>query len=179
MSLTDYDIEYLIKFCERWKGKIAQETLDDNLAHYFDHFFSAYVIFNAIYSGVCNGSGDRDNATNKIISFIGLKTVNQQIIASHNKEINEVLNLFDVFTFCGKPVPKNNRDDQHLKLELESEDKKAHGLFWLIYEIRCNLFHGTKQYQYIQIRLLGPLCKILDTINDVLIEKLKQSSRAN
>ena len=171
MNLNNYDIQKLIEFCERWLEKVDHEPLDDDLAHYFDHFFSAYVIFNAIYSRVCNGRGDRDNATNKIISFIGLQTVNQQIIVSRQKEINEVLKLFDVFIFCSKPT--KTKDDQILKLELESDDKKAHGLFGLIYEVRCNLFHGTKQYHDIQKILLGPLCKILDTINNVLIQKLK------
>jgi hypothetical protein len=176
MNLNKYEIEKLIDFCGRWKEKIAQENLNNNLAYYYDKFISAYIIFNAIYSKVCNGSGDRDNATNKIINYIGIELISQNILCPSENEIKGILHLFNDYQFCGKPIPKKNRDDQHLKEKLESDNEifKTQGLFWLIYEVRCNLFHGEKEYEDTQKNILGRLCTILERINNFLIEKLQR-----
>ena len=42
----------------------------------------------------------------------------------------------------------------------------------LIYKVRCNMFHGDKEHTHNQITILNPLCRILDNINSIVLEKL-------
>ncbi len=83
--------------------------------------------------------------------------------------INNILQVYDEFTYCD-----NIEKDRELKQQLLISDcnQKAHGVLWLIYEVRCNLFHGEKEYYEKQKRLLRPSCDILDILNEILLSSL-------
>lgn len=176
LNMNGAERKILLQFCERWKKKVKQEPLDNNLEHYFDHFVASYIIYNAIYSKITNGNGDRDMAVKGIKKYLIKNNIIDKITTC--EQVATILKAFDKFHFCNRPNPKTKNDDEHLKLKLQSAEQKEriHGILWLIYEVRCNLFHGEKGYEEKQKALLRPLCEILDSVDDALIQAINSCS---
>ena len=58
-------------------------------------------------------------------------------------------------------------------LESDDHDVKARAVLSSIYNVRCNMQHGEKHFEQHQRLLLEPLIRILESIVELQIEKLK------
>jgi len=45
-------------------------------------------------------------------------------------------------------------------------------LLEIVYQIRCNTFHGQKRFEESQRQILDPCIRILERLNDMMITKL-------
>jgi hypothetical protein len=68
----------------------------------------------------------------------------------------------------------NRRNDEELLTELRSSNNSeiAKAITKTIYAIRCNMFHGNKEFQPVQKEILIPTNIILHRIIECLYEKL-------
>jgi hypothetical protein len=79
---------------------------------------------------------------------------------------------------------KSNRFSRERRVEADSilleglksvrADQKVHAVLDLIYSIRCNMFHGQKGYNDVQIQILVPVTILLKKIMGLLYEKMSQ-----
>ena len=66
-----------------------------------------------------------------------------------------------------------HKDEELLKkLESRGANQKAEAILDLLYSVRCNMFHGHKGFEGVQVDLLKPLCVVLKATNEILYEKL-------
>jgi hypothetical protein len=72
-------------------------------------------------------------------------------------------------------------EDLKLLENLESTNKsfKAHAILDFIYSLRCNMFHGNKDFTRVQVPLLRPAIIIIDKISKLLYEKLSTNDEQN
>jgi hypothetical protein len=54
-------------------------------------------------------------------------------------------------------------------------EEKVEGILETIYQVRCNLFHGEKSFAPHQKMILLPCIVILEEINDVIFEYIKNT----
>jgi hypothetical protein len=59
-------------------------------------------------------------------------------------------------------------------LESRSRNQKAKAVLETLYSIRCNMFHGQKDFQLHQLALLRPAILLLESTTDVLHQALEQ-----
>ncbi len=74
-------------------------------------------------------------------------------------------------------VRQPDKDDELLKkLESRGIHQRAGAVLDLLYSVRCNMFHGHKGFQEVQIKLLKPLCVVLKATNEILYERLVENN---
>lgn len=72
---------------------------------------------------------------------------------------------------------QEDKDEKLIKmLNSSSTDERARAILQLIYQVRCNMFHGRKSVAPVQKQLLIPLTVLLEKIIDKLYRKLKSAS---
>jgi hypothetical protein len=57
-------------------------------------------------------------------------------------------------------------------LESRSRNRRAHAVLEVLYAIRCNMFHGHKGFEPIQLELLRPAVLLLQSTINVLYRAL-------
>ena len=132
---------------------------------------------------------DEEAATNSILEIIG---ASKFVDILENNEttrlaLNQLRNVMDSnnFSICLDPVsgyPRLENDkrisDKKLLKSLNGRDsnKKGNAILQVIYQIRCNMFHGRKGIDPIQKDLLLPIITILEKVVDELYETLSKVS---
>ena len=144
--------------CQRWREKAQQYDTEDT-HQLFDKFFSLYVAYNALYA--------------ETAAYLHRKAINQlKILISKQSSFH--------FWICLDPVfgePQEDEDEKLIKrLNSSSTDERARAILQLIYQVRCNMFHGRKSVSPVQKQLLIPLIIILEKIIDKLYRKLEGAS---
>ncbi len=95
-----------------------------------------------------------------------------------DNDIESIIHLIDQERFHIKINygEYNRNEDLKILNELKSDNKskKATGILKVIYYVRCNIFHGNKDFVEYQRILMGPLIKILSVTNDLLFRKLTE-----
>ena len=95
-----------------------------------------------------------------------------------NQAINTVVRLIEdgVFFIKLDVLTGNRQREADLRLldSLRSADKtiKARAILDFIYSIRCNMFHGHKGFNEVQVEILRPAIIILQRIIRLLYDKL-------
>jgi hypothetical protein len=181
----------LESFVENWRAK-AHAYPDSDIRGAFDRFFTLYVAFNRLYAEATFRLGrrgqvklrdrfpDSQAAQEYVVQYCGALTLIQsweqeadttasiQQIAEHLRERRFALKL-DIVT------GERNRDaDLELLAGLESRSKnhRAQSVLEALYAIRCNMFHGHKDFEPIQLQLLRPAIVILESTINVLHRSL-------
>jgi len=172
-------------FCGNWGAK-AEAYSREEIGGAFDRFFTLYVIFNRLYAEATfrlarrgqvklrNRFPDSNGAQEYLLQFCGAETLTRawdgdantkaalHQIADYLREGRFALKL-DMMTGDRKPDA-----DQALlaALESRSRNRRAHAVLEVLYAIRCNMFHGHKGFDPIQLELLKPAVLLLEsTIN--------------
>lgn len=174
------DIFQIEIFCDRWIAK-ADTYRCDNLDDLFDRFFTLFVSYNRLYSASAElyratrnsrqqimFQGDRREATTvmarliKQPRFTDVVWVNP-VIANSCTTIAELLlnRQFFLHSVRGTRAPDHARD---ARLAAGLQKHSLLEVLECLYQIRCNIFHGEKEFAPRQARLLVPAIALLEAI---------------
>jgi len=160
----------ILDFAERWQEKTTHYG-SESLADVFDHFFSAFVLYNFLYNQITEGESynfdsDEERATKSIRKYLGAEMIFNDPVIRDNAE--RIKTLISNGTFY---IRDSAWDSQRIK-KLESPDKETwgKGLMEMIYKIRCNTFHGSKRFAENQKNILIPCINIIERVNSMVVE---------
>lgn len=131
------------EYIRKWVEKSRDET--DN----FDRFVYGFFAFNALYSEHYTGESSERYAIKEFLNdnFVG-----------HESEFKAIFELPEYEYFCNRRPIKNMRYDpnsgqgyQDTRRETEAIKEKVlkkstKAMIMILYQIRCNLFHGEKSF---------------------------------
>jgi len=131
---------------------------------------------------------DRQAATKYVFELLGSKSLMESLEETEatRKAINQLKTLIKgqssaPFWICLDPVsgdPQENKERKLIKMlnSTSNDDERAEAILQIIYQVRCNMFHGRKNADPVQRQLLVPLTVILEKIIDKLYQKLENAS---
>jgi hypothetical protein len=186
----------------RWLDKANQYDIKKT-DEVIDKFFSLYVVYNALYTeatiylhrkAVKEGKDeyklndgnfpDKNAATKYVLDLLKSRSLIESLERTEytREAINELKILFSKqhhFLIHLDPVSgeaQDHKDAELIKhLNSQSADERAKAILQLIYQVRCNMFHGRKSITTVQKQLLIPLTIILKKIIDKLYQKLEKA----
>lgn len=177
----------LIDFYNNWSKK-AQGIDTATLGGMYDKYITLFVIYNNLYNQVppkLAAGGfplpkkiyDNKAATEYVVNFLGAKAILEAY--SHNKNEGDIEAIIEVirneeFYIKIKNGLRQRNEDLLLLADLESKNNvtKATAVLQVIYHVRCNLFHGEKDFQEYQRKLVQPLINLLSTLISTLYKSL-------
>lgn len=173
------DIYAIERFCERWIDK-ADAYRSNNLEDLFDRFFTLFVAYNRFYSAAAelhrSGmeprqaqflQGDRKEATTIMARLIRQSrfdgAMTDPTIATACQTIATLLQerRFFLHSIRGTKEPDLARD---AKLADGLSKYSLLSVLECLYQIRCNIFHGEKEFAPRQSELLAPAITLLEAI---------------
>lgn len=186
----------MVTFCNSWLAK-ADSYGGDELNDYYNKAFSLFTLYNRLYAEATftlardgqitlpnnkpfpDGRGAKEYGP----QFIGYDTLMQVLNDddSCRTAINTLIHLIENEVFYIKlSMPHGDRQrekDEKLLQELKSSGTKTKitAILDFIYSVRCNMFHGNKGFNPIQIQLLNPMTVVLRKIIVTLFDKLQNN----
>lgn len=191
------------EFYRRWLEK-ADAYQGQTLSDYFDKFFTLFVLFNRLYAEVTfilyrrdqsnlfkrkrHSFRDAEAATTYVLQYIGSRNLLSDLDsdADASAALSTIKSLMrdkrfyiklDMMT--GNPQPD---EDKQLLQDFESRcsEKRGKAILEILYRMRCNMFHGHKGFDNVQVEILRPTVCLLRKIVEVLHVKLTEEPlRAN
>jgi len=180
------------RFVEVWKNRANGYSDDQNGC--FDKFFTLFVVFNRLYAEATfelerrneitlprnRPLPDKKGATEYTLEMIGLNNFNNMYETHLETQVETIAQLIEDQVFSiqlsipeGRSQPEK---DRIMLRNIRSTGKtRALAILELIYKVRCNLFHGHKAFEPIQLNLLRPLNHILEHIVDLLHQRLRNA----
>ena len=121
---------------------------------------------------------DNRMATDLVVQYIGAQNILDILLQNHRLEsINDIIRLIDQEIFHIKIYLGQHQRNEDLKLlaELHANNptKKATAILKVLYYVRCNIFHGHKNFEEYQRMLVVPLFRILEVLNIELYNRLQ------
>jgi hypothetical protein len=181
------------RFYHEWLQK-AELYTDDSIESCYDKFFTLFVVFNRLYAEATfelmrrgqisiqanRPLPDRRGATEFTLLFIGQAAFDLLYETELLQSVAALCSLIENEQFYIKlssPNGERQREkDEALLVELRAKGKtRALAILDAVYSIRCNLFHGHKAFQEVQVDLLQPTIKVLRE----LIGALHRAHQAN
>jgi hypothetical protein len=176
-----------LNFYDNWNAK--SDAIDETqLSGVFDKYISLFIIYNSLYTQVpdafiANGISvpmkiyDNELAIKWVIRFLGADNIVDNLVAHGiQNDINALIGLIQQQRFYIKLNygARQRNEDLKILLKLRSTNnaQKAVGILEVIYNVRCNLFHGHKDMIEPQRSLLSPLVNILKVLNTQLFSTL-------
>jgi nickel-dependent lactate racemase len=162
----------IMVFSERWQEK-TKHYGTKKLTDVFDHFFSAFVLYNFLYNQVSEREHDSykkdtEKATKTIRKYLGSELIFfDKTIKKNAKKIQDIISTGTFY------VRDSSWDAKRIeKLDSPDIETWSKGLLEIIYSIRCNAFHGSKEFTENQKQILIPCIRIIERINSMVIEKI-------
>jgi len=168
---------------------------------YYNKAYSLFTLYNRLYGEATftlareghikiqdnRPFPDSKGAIQYAPQFIGYDEILQILTKDDecNNSINSLIALIENETFYiklsmpyGEGQPKK---DQILLKKLKSNEAKTKvtAILDLIYSVRCNMVHGNKGFDPIQVQLLKPVTIILRKIIETLFDKLYSHPNTN
>ncbi len=167
----------------------------DTLSRCFDRFTSLFVVFNRVYTEagkllIRRGQvepnphkryaplPDRASATSHVVTFYGEDRLREEILTDKKcrKAVDNLVQLireqrFYLHEDYTTGFPDTLRD---LRLANEANTYSPKAILSLIYQARCNLFHGEKDFEERQRVLLDNMSTALEFIVSRVLIKLKE-----
>lgn len=160
-----------LNFYKRWLEKSKKYT--DSLTDCFDKFITLFILFNFQYNYLAEEDGvdrrDKDKATKYIKRYIDCEDFCKNKVIE--EESQKIIDLIQRGVF----YLKDRRIDNTLikKVKSSNYEEKTKGVLEIIYFVRCNLFHGQKSFTEDQKKFLLPCIAILEEINRIVFESIK------
>ncbi len=174
------------QFCTNWLVK-AEAYNEGTIEGCCDKFFTLFVVFNRLYAEATfelarrevvqiapnRSLPDRKGATEFTLQFIGQAEFDN-LSGKIDQPVRELIRLIDQGQFYIKlSVPNGGHQpgaDIKLLQALRSRGKtRALAVLDAVYSIRCNLFHGHKAFDPVQIELLRPTIHIMQAVIEALL----------
>jgi hypothetical protein len=187
-------------FYQTWLAK-ADSYAGNNINDYFNKAFSLFTLYNKLYGEATftlarEGNitlhdnrpfPDSKGAKSYAPQFIGYSQLHQELMNDNacRNSVNELINLIENHTFNIKLSmphgnPQRNKDLALLgKLKSNGAQTKVSAILDLIYSVRCNMFHGNKGFNPVQVQLLVPITIVLRKIIEALYLKLNNHHGQN
>lgn len=179
--------EETLEFILNWEKKSSELETND-LNGVYNKFVTLFTIYNRYYNEVYfnlknqnllakSRYSDFDKATNIVVDYLGAESIINRINDNNNsKEIDAICTLIDNKVFHINLV--NGEPNELIDLELlqnlrsQNIDIKVKAIFSVIYNVRCNLIHGHKDFQEYQRLIVEPLIILIIDILSLLKEKM-------
>jgi hypothetical protein len=185
---------------QRWLQK-ARRLDATKVATCFDKFYTLFVAFNMLYVEATfllaqrdqgfgadltrrmqnnQGFPDAEGATSYLVRYLGARAITQ-IIDADPTTVQALRTIRDHirdrnFHIKLHPVTGDIRDDEDdqllTRLESANSNTRASAILETIYSVRCNVFHGRKDFDPVQLDLLQPVITILEKIMKATVDKL-------
>lgn len=179
----------IIEFYNNWTKKI-EDNKGEELRDVYERYQDLFRIYNKLYNQVPDALVTKGNpykgkvtdsagATDIVVQYLGASNIlNNFQVNNLNADIEGVAKLIEQEVFYIKI--RNGQRDRNTDLEIlqnmRSADSniKAKAILQVIYLVRCNLVHGSKDYQEYQRLLLEPLTNLLRTVTTQLYLELSK-----
>src|SRR5437762_166515 len=186
------------EFIRGWTSKAERILLHDHdIATYFDKFFTLFVIYNRLYAEATyqmwrdrtinprnddDRFPDSDAAKDYVARFLRAPTMLRSLESEPRSRaaISDMERILDegyFFILLRGPEAEGDRDaDLELLRRLRSHRprERARAVLEFIHAIRCNTFHGSKNFDRVQLDVLKPCIEVMAHLNRLLLEKLTQ-----
>lgn len=184
------------RFYRGWTDKAARIT-DSTRDNCFDKFFTLFVIYNRLYAEATYYLAREDKIelsetdffpdTKAAKVYVGTFLDEQNILDafendSDTKEaLEELVAILQEQRFAvSLKLPYARHDakrDRKLLENLQSTDPvtRARAILQYIHCVRCNTFHGSKNYDRFQEEALRPVITLIMKLNSMLYEKLQSA----
>lgn len=186
-------------FYDSWWSDKCLSYRGSNLSDYYDIFFSRFVTYNSLYNTIIYSKeslgilkkrtnrnthkiverGDKEKAT--ILMAKELSSSELDILFEKPEIIESIESLIEIleshrFVITHKAGQQVPTDDLLILAKLRHTDKKENylGILELLYNVRCNLFHGSKGYERNQIELLKPINEMIFFIVNSLYDSFNK-----
>lgn len=174
------DIDAIERFCNRWIQK-AEACQGDDLENLFDRFFTLFVAYNHLYSAAAELyratfdlkhrvmlQGDRREATTVMARLIGQPRFSNVVrdVPAVAASVRSIAVLLQHHQFFLHSVRFAKGPDLARDMRL-ADGLSKHSLLAVLeclYQIRCNIFHGEKEFAPRQAELLIPANILLESI---------------
>jgi hypothetical protein len=168
------------EFYRRWLDK-ANQYNTDNLSECFDKFVTLFILYNFQYSYIAH----KENIVNSKGLFEDKKMATV-IVKNHfpvdefcnNLQVVNAVNTIYSLLSDGIFYIRDDAVDRKLlgKVRSTNMEHRCEGILEMLYFIRCNLFHGQKDFTENQKRILIPCIEILQVLNEIIFTSLGRSS---
>lgn len=178
---------YFINHYNNWNEKVNKIQGDD-LSSVYDRYMTLFVIYNNLYNEVPaaliqkgvpvpNNIYDNKKATEWVVKYLGATQVLGKLHANgSDADVQAIINLINDEVFYIKLNHGERQRNEDLKilknLRSNNEVQKANAILQVCYNVRCNIFHGSKDFQEYQRLLIEPLTNIMRTIIIQLYDEL-------
>lgn len=168
----------------RWIDK-ASDYDEMNLSDSFDKFFTLFVAYNILYTETTKilvsegkaklnsfgGVPDSEGATKNIVKYLDSNFLSRKLLED-SQIIKAIADLNSVIP--SKFYIKDTEWDRKRMDAINSNqyNRVAKAILELIYGVRCNMFHGAKEFTQMQKEILNPCIVILEKVNKLLFDKL-------
>lgn len=175
-------------YIDTWKSKVSLYQGAD-LATLFDKYTALFTLYNRLYNESFRQLkkanrlnkqrySDREKATNLVVEYNSATDIIDRLNKQDNfNDIEIISNLMknDIFHINLVDGVSQKSLDVELISNLENNNPivKAQAAVSIIYNVRCNMLHGEKHFEEHQRLLLEPLIRILNTVVELQIDKLK------
>ena len=174
---------HTFEFIERWRQKGLQYPLNDCPSNYFDRFITGFILFNCLYNelnrNLCVGfSQNEDKKKAILVARIFLTSdaiYREKTIRNNGDEILRLIKAEEFFIWDKKSDCKH---PAVIQLGSSKSDEWVAGLLKIIYGVRCNMFHGEKDFPGNQKPFLTPCIYIVEKMNDMVIAKLQTNAES-
>lgn len=172
-------------FYLNWTAK-AEQIPEEKLSDVYDKFITLFIAFNNLYNqipnalisngiSVPNRIPDNESASIYVVNFLGAQTFLDNLTENQNDLTSIIESIrnerFYIRLYYGQ---RQRNEDLRILTNLESTNNrnKAIAILNVIYYVRCNMFHGHKDFVEYQRELVAPLIRILKKINLQLFIRL-------
>ena len=165
-----------LAFCRRWLEKAAQYD-DSTLEGAFDKFFSLFVAFNRLYSYVNRHAAqpakeDRGQAITVFSKALGARRLLDALTSGNGAADIHVLR--DLIGPCGEffLISESGRGSSDTienwrlfeNLNSTSRCEQVNAVLTYLYLVRCNMFHGAKDFEHRQLKIIRPSVRVLERV---------------
>ena len=180
-------------FYNEWLRK-ADSYEQESLSNYFNKAFSLFTLYNKLYAEATftlarnneinlnekRGFPDRKGATEYAPKFLGHENIFNAFTEDHDctqaisqllEHINNERFFIKLSMLYGERQPEKDQDLAQ-RIRSISPQRRVEAILDLIYSVRCNMFHGNKQFDQIQVELLKPVTVLLRKVIVELYRKL-------
>jgi hypothetical protein len=180
----------LVYFYNNWTIK-AQAMETDSLSNIYDKYITLFIIYNNLYNAiptelisqgipVPSGLNDNKSATKLVADFLTPELILSNLSRNNNDtDITALIQLINDESFYIKLYYGQRQRNEDLKilanLRSDKPSSKAIAVLQVVYYIRCNIFHGHKDFLEYQRQLIQPLINILTTLNTQLFTALNRA----
>lgn len=198
--MQELNFRALESFCTAWLQK-AGRINTDSLEGVFDRFFTLWVVFNRLYEEagralVCRGHPiyrpfikrrgarvfapppDKISATKGIAAFVGktrlMDSIYRDAEAMHGLEYIHDAIRYGMFYFHENYETGEPDTAKDIILVDKAIGGCVESTLSLIYQARCNLFHGQKAFTEAQRELLNGMSSILTQVIQCLLQTIEE-----